>query len=273
VDFETNNNLYTQLSSKVEINLYRFDGLDIPFNPSWNKIGINLSGGADSTCLAMLLCKLISENKSNCEVHVITHNRCWNIRPWQSKISLEVFNKLTEKFPGIKFQRHVNYIPPELEWGAIGPIIKDDTNRERSGDQIIVASFNNYVIYTEKLNAVYNATSRNPDIDIPGKMNNREKDPKDGNIKDLIFSSHGGMVILPFVFVRKDWILSQYINNEMTDLYKVTRSCEGSIADNNIKNVVSNLENYTSEMNIPICEECFWCRERKWAEEKINYEE
>lgn len=270
MDFSVSNKLYEKLDPKLGINLYRFDGLDIPFNPTWKKIGINLSGGADSSCLLILLCKLIEQHNPECEVHVITHHRCWNVRPWQASIALAVYEKFQEKFPTIKFVRHKNYIPPELEWGVLGPITKDPFGRDRSGDQIIVASFNEYTMYNEQLDAMYNGTSRNPDVDFPHKMENREKPPEEGVLKDLIFPKQKGFVILPFKFVRKDWIVAQYYRQGMEDIYNTTRSCEGNVGHKTSKDIIPNLESYKPGMYVPICGECFWCLERAWAENKLD---
>lgn len=269
-NFQASNQLYEKLDPSSGINVYRFDGLDIPFNPNWTRIGINLSGGADSSCLLILLCKIIQKTKSNCEVHVVTHHRCWNVRPWQASIAFNVYKKFQATFPDINFVRHKNYIPPELEWGVLGPITKDPFGRDRSGDQIIVSSFNEYTIYNEKLNAMYNATSRNPDVDFPHKMMNREKPPEEGVLKDLIFPKLHGYIILPFTFVRKDWIIAQYHRQGLEEIYHITRSCEGNIGHETSKHIVEKLEDYETGMFIPTCGECFWCLERTWAESKLQ---
>lgn len=269
IDFSESNRIYNLLDSTSNIKLYNFDGLDIPFNPSWKKIGINLSGGADSSCLLVMLCNIIIEHNFDCEIHIITHNRCWNTRPWQSDVALSVYHKFLEKYPSIKFFRHKNYIPPELEWGSIGPITKDRNGRPRSGDQIIVASFNEFVMYKENLQAMYNATSRNPDVDFPHKMMNREKPPEEGVLTDLIFTKQKRYVILPFTFVRKDWIVAEYYRLGMEDIYNTTRSCEGDIGNSTVKESIPSLEDYKPGMYVPICNECFWCFEREWAENKL----
>jgi len=269
IDFSDSNKIYENLPEDSGIKLFRFDGLDIPFNPSWKNIGVNLSGGADSACLAMLLCKIISENNFDCRVHAIQHRRCWNIRPWQGPVALAVFNKFKELFPTVQFERHTNYIPPELEWGAIGPITKDETGRDRSGDQIIVGSFNAFIMYTEKLDAIFNATSKNPDVEFPGRMMNREKPASEGVISDLIWPKSKGWIVLPFKFVDKAWIRAQYIRQHMEDLYNTTRSCEGDVGHPTSKDIIPTLDDYKPGMYVPICGECFWCLERSWADSKL----
>ena len=275
MNFEVSNKIYEQLDPTLGINLYQFNGLDIPFNPEWTRIGINLSGGADSSCLLTLLCKIILDNKLKCQIHVISHVRCYNTRPWQGPIALDVYEKFVKDYyPSISFVRHTNFIPPELEWGVIGPITKDDDGRPRSGDQICVGSFNNYIIFKEKLDVVYNATSANPpDTGWVGGMKNREKPAEEGILKDLVINKNGHIICHPFRFADKSYILSQYHTFNKLDLYNMTRSCEGDINDSKIKEVVGTLETYDPAMHtidvIPKCGHCWWCLERDWAEAKV----
>lgn len=250
------NKLYDQANLLYHL----VDGLAIPFDPEWKNIAVNLSGGADSALLTTILCDIISKNKSDVTLHIITYHRCWKTRPWQIDISLVVYEKIKELFPSLSFQRHQGYIPPELEWGNLGPITTDRYGRQRSGDQIAVSSFNEYTMHNFKIEATFEATTRNPNVEFKGKMPNREKSPKDAVFKDLIFSNKIGMVISPFKFVRKDWIYRQYKNNSLLDLYSLTRSCEGEFTD-------IDYQNYVIGQYVPLCGNCFWCKERSWAED------
>lgn len=270
IDFSASNELYNSRDLALGINLYKFDGLDIPFNPNWKNIGINLSGGADSSCLLMLLSKIILQTGSKCRVHVIQHHRCWTIRPWQGPIAQAVFEKFQELFPSIEYIRYKNFIPVSLEWGVLGPITKDAKGRDRSGDQIIVDEYNEYVMYNENLDAMYNGTSRNPDVDLPYKMMNREKSAEEGELRDLMFKKRKGVVLLPFKFVRKDWIVAEFYRQGMEDLYNTTRSCEGNVGHATSVDTIPTLESYRPGMYVPTCNECFWCLERSWAESKLE---
>jgi hypothetical protein len=263
IDFTDSNKIYSSLKTST-VTLHRINGLDIPFDSSWKKIGINLSGGADSACLLLLLCNIITSNNFNCEIHVITHIRCYNTRPWQGPIAKDLFDKFVNEYPAIKFFRHTNFIPPELEWGVLGPITKDEDGRPRSGDQICVGSFNNYIIYKENLDAVYNATSSNPkNSDWSGAMKNRDKPASEGVLKDLFLQKNSFAICHPFRFVDKRWIVSQYYLLNKVDFYQSTRSCEGDITHKNLKN-------YTSHKKLNLCGDCWWCKERAWSEQQLE---
>lgn len=249
-------------------NLYRrgllvhnIDNVAIPFNPNWRKIAVNLSGGADSAVSTYLLCKLIEQNGYATKVDVITHVRVWNARPWAGPISKNVFNKLKEYFPNIINQRTQNYIPPELEHGAIGPIIGDS-----SGDMIIVDSFNSYYSYSEKIDAIFNFTTRDPS-GVPGlHAPKRNIDIDDVKLKHLAQNRSYYWFFKPFIVIEKDWIIEQYYKNNILDLLEVTRSCEadGSETDN------LDYTNYTIGQEVRECGKCYWCQEKEWALEKVK---
>ena len=264
--FDTNNSLYKNISNDVL--LTTFSKLTIPLDTRWQRIGINLSGGADSALLTYLLCTIIQRNNLDTKVDVITYQRCWETRPWQGYISLQVFDKLKDMFPYIIENRYTTYIPPEIEHGVIGASING-----KSGDQIIVGSYNKFAAWEYKLDAVYNATSKNPDDLREDRMTNRDKDAEDGVITDVWFYS--GKVkstfVHPFRFVKKDWIVAQYHIRNILDLYDTTRSCEGDINHmENIKEACGHFRDYNAGMYIPECKQCWWCEERDWADKQVK---
>lgn len=266
------NALYEQFPNRFpdydkDITLHRISGLDIPFSPDWRNIGVNVSGGADSASLCMLLAKIIRDNNYDCKIHVITFLRCWSTRPWQEPIGIEVYEKLRSMFPDIIVSRNTNYIPPELEYGVIGPIING-----RSGDQIEGSSFNAYISYKLNLDAVFNATSRNPRAEgFNNRMTERDKEPETSSIRDILYITDGTMFIHPYRFVEKSWILSQYHIHGAVDLLNTTRSCEGDIKLNPaLTEVVPTTRDYKPGMYVPLCNECFWCLERAWAFTRVD---
>lgn len=264
--FEENNELYKNLPNDIQ--LYRISHLDIPFDPKWKRIGVNLSGGADSALLTYLLSKIIKENNLNTKIDVITYNRCWTSRPWQGHISLQVFEKLKSMFPEIIQDRHTAFIPPELEHGVIGNIINN-----RSGDQIIVGSFNSYISWEKKFDAVFNAISKNYDDSRTDRMLNRDKDATNGILYDLWQNrdiSHA-IFCYPFKFVKKDWIIANYYLHNILELLSLTRSCEGDINMHDIiKHYCEDFTKYVPGMYIPECHECWWCKEREWAHSCVD---
>lgn len=262
--YSRNNSFYDNLN----VDCISISHLDIPIDRKWKTIGVNLSGGADSALLTYILCSYIQQQKLDIKVDIITYQRCWETRPWQGFVSLQVFSWLQTVFPSIINRRHLQYIPPELEHGVAGPIIDG-----RSGDQIMVGSYNKFVAWEYKLDAVYNATSKNPDDSRDDRMKNRDGDAETGNLLDLWMPSKkvNSTFVHPFKFVKKDWIVAQYHILNILDLYNLTRSCEGDINHHEeVANVCGHFKDYKPGMTIPECKQCWWCDERDWANSRVD---
>jgi hypothetical protein len=245
-------------NSNINLSFNDIDGLPIPFDSRWTNIAIGLSGGADSALLTYLLCSMITNDTT---VHVISHTRMWKTKPWQGWDSVGVFNWLSNKFPHITFKRHTNFIAPEIEYGNIGPALKDEYGKFVSGDNIESRAFAEYVCHWNSVDAFYNAVTRNPrDVDLGG-MKERDID-QTANNQHLLISRHmGGWACHPFRFTDKSWIIRQYQRLGITELLSITRSCEGEFKD-------LDYINYTPGQYVPLCGECFWCKEREWAIEQ-----
>ena len=242
----------------MDYHLHNIDSVDIPFNKKWESIAIGLSGGADSALLAYLLCSMDTEPFI---VHCISHTRMWKTRPWQGHDSLKVFNWLRSKFPHIKFIRHTNFISPELEYGNIGPNLTDEYGKKVSGDNIEQRAFAEYICYTHDIDAYYNAVTRNPRLAAFNGMRERDIEPTESNQHLAIMKHMNRWAFHPFRFVEKSWVVKQYKRLGIEELFELTRSCEGEFKD-------VNYTNYTPGQQVPICGECFWCKEREWAIEQ-----
>ena len=105
--------------------------MDVRFDYNWKNIAISVSGGADSALLAYLVCDLAKEHETT--IHIINHIRMWKTRPWQQYDGERVYNWLFQRFYHTKFVRHINLIAPDVEYGNMGPIIKDEYGKMVSG--------------------------------------------------------------------------------------------------------------------------------------------
>lgn len=221
--------------------------MELYLKPEWRKIGISISGGADSALLAFLIC-----TNTDAEIHFTNQIRLWRTRPWQEYVADQVIDWFKSRFKNT-FYLHRNLIPPELEWGDRGPTIVDEYGKLKSGNQIILRSHNEYIANKYKLDALYGGINRNPDIPLPGAL----KDRNEGHIPPCYV--HDGIYIChPFVYTMKDWIIKQYHEHDILDLLELTRSCEGEFDGINYKT-------YQPGQHVPLCGECFWCKERDWA--------
>ena len=228
--------------------------MELYLDKNWNKIGISLSGGADSALLSYLVCL-----NTDSEIHFTNQIRCWKTRPWQEYIVDNVIDWFKHRFKN-KFYVHKNLIPPELEggWKNLNNLLEDEYGKFKSGNQIILRSHNEYIAHKYKLNALYGGINLNPDIKFDGAIEDRNQ----GHIPPH-FIHMGISICHPFVHTKKDWIIKQYFEHNIVDLLKLTRSCEGEFKGIDYKS-------YEPGQYVPTCGECFWCKEREWAFEKIK---
>lgn len=262
--------------------IYTSQGIPIPFDPAWKRIGFNISGGADSAILAYTVLKHIDEHNLDIEAHTISHIRCWTTRPWQRTIRLRVIQKLKDYFPNIKIVEHENYIPVEIEMGVAGSVIPVD-GQMKSGDQIENSSYARYIGFRFELDAAYCATTRNPP-----HLNKNGGDPgRDLALDSIDFDQmvygpyHTGifpMQVKPFMYYTKDQVICEYFVNNVEELLNTTRSCEGETGWMRDAAVAQGINNklvehsfekayvhYNPDLELPDCGQCFWCLEKQWA--------
>jgi len=222
------------------------DGVEIPLNKDWQRIGISLSGGADSALLAYF----IMENTS-ADIYFTTQIRMWKTRPWQEYVARDVVHWFRRRYQN-RIKHLTNFVPPEMEEPNT-TYITDEYGKLKPGNRIILRAYNEYVVHKYKLNAWYAGVNLNPQEPLEGA-------PVDRNtaIISPVLIHMGIPVHHPFVNVQKDWIVRRYIENNINDLFNITRSCEGEF-----KNL--NYTNYTPYQTVPTCGTCFWCLEREWG--------
>ena len=214
----------------------------------WKRIGISLSGGADSALLAYLILK-----ETDADIYFTTQIRMWKTRPWQRYVAQDVVAWFRNHFTN-RIQHIEGFIPPEMEEPHT-TYITDEYGKSKPGNRIILRAHNEWVAHTYKLDAWYAAVTKNPE-EVPGGLPERNE----GVLP--LYTTHMGVDIYhPFVYTTKDWIVKQYSDNRILDLFDITRSCEGEF-----ENIT--YETYTPGQTVPTCGECFWCKEREWAIEQ-----
>ena len=223
--------------------------MELFLNPAWKRIGFSLSGGADSALLAYLILE-----KTDADIYFTTQVRMWRTRPWQRYVAQDIVEWFRRRYSN-RIEHIEGFIPPEMEEPHTTNII-DEYGVSKPGNRIILRSHNEYIAHTYVLNALYAAVNQNPDIKFNGALEERN----DGVLKPHFI--HNGIDIChPFVYTKKDWIIKQYYDNNIEDLLTLTRSCEGEFED-------LDYTTYTPGQTVPICGECFWCKEREWAIEQ-----
>lgn len=261
-----NNNIYKEihLASEYCDILHNINNIYIPVDKNWKNIGITLSGGADSAILAYLVCSIVEKYNMDCKIHIVNNIRMWKSRPWQSYIFSNVFEYIKTLFPSLEFILHKNFVPPDLEWGNIGPSIQDEYGRATSGDIIELRSFGEYTAHYYNLDAGFLGVNKNPSV--PFNNSPAERNITDDlTISDFMIKRDIMLVCHPFRHLEKDQIISLYKINRVEELLELTRSCEGDTLS--YPDIFKGLDykSYVPGQFVPECGECFWCNERKWG--------
>jgi hypothetical protein len=235
--------------------------VNIPFDNEWKNVAVSVSGGADSALLAYMICEIAKKQKHDVTIHIINHVRMWKTRPWQQYDADRVYNWLLQRFYHTTFKRHINFIAPDIEYGNIGPNLTDEYGKKVSGDNIQQRAYAEFICHKYNVDAYYNAVTRNPRLAQFNGMQERDIERNEDN-KHLEYMIHLDRVAShPFRFVDKSWVLNKYKELGIIELFDLTRSCEGEFED-------IDYTNYKSGQYVPICGECFWCKEREWAIEQ-----
>lgn len=237
------------------------NGLPIHFDPKWKRIGISFSGGADSSLLLYILCKLITETKSNCKIYPISLVRFYHDKPWLEYMAKDVYDWIDKQFPNILQDIAWGFIPPFLEIVKIKNLKIPELSRQfnenlANCDVAVVDSFIDYQIKKHNLQYVFTGNTTNPPI-------KHEKAPAFRDEKLMSFHPTkiiGKYFISPFYLINKAWIMAQYQNFNLKEtLLPLTRSCEYSMKEYGLEKW-----NYGDPYPEP-CGKCFFCKEREYG--------
>lgn len=252
---------YENYHSKKYPDIHDVNGLPIHFDSNFKDIGISLSGGADSSLLFYILCKLIEDTGSKCKIHPTTMVRFYNTKPWLTKSAKDVYNYMKERFPDIVQDHDWSFIPPDLEIVKMKKLGLKHLNKMYPTDLMFcdvlcTVEYQDFFIKQKKLQYIYSGTTMNPpeNFDKAPQFRNDHVLEQDG-IKNVVH----GTTLNPFALLTKDWIMAQYENFELNDLLDLTRSCEADTT------VLGEMWLHIEDEQPPACGYCFFCNERQWG--------
>ena len=198
--------------------------IDIP--EQYSKVGVKISGGADSAIIAYMLA-LYKKSVRNIELIPITVINA--IKPHQHIFAQKVVSFIEEELK-VKFNHH--QIKPE-------PV---DPTRYGEEQSIFVRSLRKQGIVETHFTGI----TENPDADFKTDYTGdvtRDKSLGSKPTVDL-YSFH------PFANINKKAVAEIYSHYDLMDtLFPITRSCENSKV------------HFTK----PHCGKCWWCLERQWG--------
>ena len=196
----------------------------------FSKIGINLSGGCDSSLLLFFTLRELKPHQTIIPITGVHNARPSNI--WNAQ---EIVLLMKEWFPDKNIGEHaIDYYDKDFE--------KDKINKHKAHEQKLYD--------TKTIDALFHGRTANPPIEEAEKHNLtfKREDQRDGN-KKFVFRE---TFYVPFNNVDKRFIAENYKKfNLMDELFPITASCVG-------------YAKATDNFSKP-CKECWWCREKKWA--------
>ena len=197
-------------------------------------IGQWMSGGADSSILAYMLCKKIKDENLNIKFQPLSVRRG---RGWNPIYAGHVIDFIEEELD-FKMNDHIIYYPD------INDEYQRETKEFRDRD---MENFN-----TGKVDILYSGITCNPPDNDKTISKNKERTRDESSERPLESWSGFAYYINPFFKINKKDIKKLYDRFNLTySLFPLTRSCEGSDYETG---------NYTFH-----CGKCWWCEERMWA--------
>lgn len=248
------------------------NGLPIFFDPNLKAIGLNLSGGADSTLLLYILSRLIEESGSKTEIVATTLVRFWEMRSGKEDAATNVLELLNDMFPKVKKTHVLGFVPTALEYTPLKNIVfpshlrrdfSDYHIENASADVYAVRNFTEYISSKHGITVTYSGTTMNPSDDVL----HDEKAPafrkqREFMHNDTLTYNVDSMNKDPFALIQKNWVMAQYENFGLTELRDMTRSCEAS---DDFLDSVFGKGNWNIQGSKYSCGRCFFCKERKWG--------
>lgn len=237
------------------------NGLPFHFPTTAKRIGITFSGGADSTLLLFLIANIVKQKNLDIKIYPIHNIRFYDTKPWLSYMAEDAHNYLQQMFPKIIQDINFGFIAPELELVKISALNQPHLKHlfevdKTSCDVIVDWHYQQYLSKKLKLDFIYSGTTMNPPTNHEKAPKFRDSSVVNADVKYVVSAS----MINPFALITKDWIMAQYDNFGLKELFDKTRSCE---ADKDVLHLTWKV----GDPYPPECGTCFFCQERKWGNE------
>lgn len=207
----------------------------------YTKVGVNCSGGADSSILLFMTAKYLRDHMPNATLSVVTCANDLKGR-WNGRKAADVIDYTVRKLGFKNFDLHYTYyrdVQDEKYFHEVEAklfmqrrtqiLLSGITSNPPEGAVSISANREPYNLYTDR---------------IP---------KRDGN-KKIEYHGNGMQSYYdPFTNVDKLFVASMYEQYDAMDLFDKTRSCEAIP------------EGYDANFEFEPCCGCWWCHERNWA--------
>ena len=206
---------------------------DVVIDPRGNRVGIKLSGGADSSIVAYMLAMY---KKTVRDIDIVPVTAINSIKPWQDVFAKRVVSFI-EKELDIEFCMHV--IPEERAEPKLYERFQKNMMRRLYDSNTIDCHFNGVTMNPPQ----------SAGLDPHGVFSYALERNADGIPKQTV--NKKGNIFAPLANIDKKGVAELYAHYGLLDsLFPITKSCE------------NRFKPYTD----PHCgTECWWCLERNWG--------
>lgn len=220
---------------------------EIPVLFKRKKIGVNLSGGTDSTFLMYATLRKISEE--NLDIQVIPITGVDTKRPtneWNVRDIMEYFE---EMFPKVNIGEH------QFDYYA---------KKSRKDKPYHHELHENKLFLEGTIDVLFHGVTQNPDEDVMKELEFFEtrEEKRDKPTRNYITAEQRKTITnipvknflwyAPFAYVNKQFIAEEYKKHKlMSELFELTSSCIG--------------DKFQTNGFMEPCKQCWWCKEKHWA--------
>ncbi len=252
------------------------NGLPIMFKPENKVIGLNFSGGADSTMLFFILCKIIDTLQLDVKIVASTLIRFWEDRSWTDDVTSSIFHYIKKRFPKIDIIHEVGFIPPALEITPLKNLVFDNGKRPPFDQRIIdtahadvyvVRNYSEYLARKHKIALTYSGTTMNPEHLLDNVKAPKFRESREITEADMRTYISQPIVHDPFLLIPKIWVMAQYKNFGIEDLLEMARSCAAGVFD---LDRIYGKNQWMVKGSAYSCNKCFFCLERQWAANNVD---
>jgi hypothetical protein len=220
--------------------------IDFDIDPKFKKIGINLSGGADSAILFYMICDYLKENdRPDVSVSVMSCANDLKHR-WNPRKAADIINYTIDKLNFNPVDIHYSYYR-DVQHVSYFREIEQKLYADNRIDLIVGGITANPLVNAD----VEDSESRIINLNETGlSVRNTE-----GTATTMSIGSNGCGYYMPFINHDKRFVAAMYDHyGVLEELLPLTRSCE-AIPDGDFDPAFENES----------CGTCWWCLERKWA--------
>ena len=207
------------------------------------KLGISMSGGADSAILCYIVAKHLKEINSDIVIHPFSCN--WQVRPWSQGKVRKIVEEI-KKSTGYKNFGHIYKFTIDMD-----EIEQGDDRKAK-----VFGYYTRFMLDNNLIDHFFSGKTKNPSFEIMKNFKDqvRQKDRDTPTLRSIYKDT---VETIPFAMVDKRFVIDMYKrHNLLNTLLPLTRSCEGS---------EELTDNFAST-----CGQCWWCNEREWALKQVN---